>query len=235
MQNGIENDHERFRALEREALLPDVASVQERFEGFRFEKGAEQGDLRFARCAVLRRARFEPVPDPVTKTRVLNMLELGANRLGVNAFEHRDHLAQRHLAAIQEEFRRNLQTEVFLAEAQLAQTEERILRAFVRQRIDPSDGVPKRAIGVNQSIDAGLERALRNLLAQRKLSRGRAIPQRQVAQLEPFKKRRPGGIDRLRVFLPAPVVFLEQFEIYVSGKRGAHGGFNLQGSAGAAS
>ena len=49
VQNRIENHHERFRALKRKALLPDVAGVQESLERFRFQQRAQQRDLHFAR------------------------------------------------------------------------------------------------------------------------------------------------------------------------------------------
>jgi hypothetical protein len=44
------------------------------------------------------------MPDPVADARVLDVLELGADRVGIHAFEQRDHVAQRHLAAVEKEF-----------------------------------------------------------------------------------------------------------------------------------
>ena len=37
LQNAVENDHERFRALQRKAFLSDVTRMQKRLEHFRFE------------------------------------------------------------------------------------------------------------------------------------------------------------------------------------------------------
>ena len=74
------------------------------------------------------------MPDPIANARVLDVLELGADRFGVDAFEEGDHFAQRHLAALEEEFGGDDETEVLLAETQLAQTEQRILRPLIRQR-----------------------------------------------------------------------------------------------------
>ena len=105
---------------------------------------------------MLVRSRFEPMANPVANARILNVHELGADRVGINAFERRDHLAQRHLAIVEKEFGRDLQIEILLAEAELAQTEQRIFRPLFRQRIDPRNGVPERAIGVNETIDPRL-------------------------------------------------------------------------------
>ena len=38
MQNGVEDEDERFRALKRKTLLPDVAGMQKHFESFGFEQ-----------------------------------------------------------------------------------------------------------------------------------------------------------------------------------------------------
>ena len=48
MQNRVEDHHERFRALERKALLPDVAGVQENLERFRLEKQPQERDFHLA-------------------------------------------------------------------------------------------------------------------------------------------------------------------------------------------
>ena len=140
--------------------------------------------------------------------------------------------AQRHLAAIEKEFRRDLEIEVLLAEAQLAQTQERILRALVRQRIDPRDRVAERAISVNQSVHPRLKRAFAKFRGRLGPRRRRAVAQIQIAQLEAFEERRPAGIERLGILLPTPIIFLEQIEVHVGGERGAHGRFNLQGIRG---
>src|SRR5438045_456277 len=126
LENRIQNDHERFRALKRKAFLPDVTSVEKRLERFRFQKRAKDRDLRFAGSVMFFRTRFQTMADPIADPRILDVLELGANRVGVDFFEKRDHLAQRHLAAVEKEFRRDDEVEVLLAETELTQTEERI-------------------------------------------------------------------------------------------------------------
>ena len=45
MQNRVEDDHERFRALERKALLPDIAGVEENLERFRLRAAAARSAI----------------------------------------------------------------------------------------------------------------------------------------------------------------------------------------------
>ncbi len=167
------------------------------FERLGFQERAQHGDLRFPRGLALGRTRFEPVQDPIANARVLNVLKLGADRVRINAFERRDHFAQRHLAIVQKELGRDLHIEVLLAEAQFAQTQQRILRPLFRERIETRDGVPEGPIGIDQPIDPRLKRALANLRTRLGRCR-RAVEQMEIAQLEAFEKRGPAGVDRLR-------------------------------------
>jgi len=86
------------------------------------------------------------------------------------------------------------------------------LRLLLCERINPRDGMPKRAISVDETIDACLKRSL----ARFGLRNGRSVALRQISQLEPFKKGRPPRIDRLWIFLPTPVIFLDQVQICAS-------------------
>jgi hypothetical protein len=79
-----------------------------------------------ARRAGFRRARLQPVAHPIPHPRVLDVLELGADRVRIDALERGDHLAQRHLLVIEEELRGDAQVEILVAEAELAQAEERV-------------------------------------------------------------------------------------------------------------
>src|SRR5256714_13927655 len=203
--------------------------MEKRLERFRFQKRPQNRDLRFARSVSLSRARFEPVPDPIPDARILNVLELGADGVGVDGFQKRDHVAQRHFAAVEKELRGDDEIEVFFAKPELAQSQKRIGRAFVRKRIDPRDRVAKRAIGVNQTVDAGLQRLFADLSRRRHCRR--AVAQFQVAQLEPFEKREPARVERLGILLPALIIFLEQIEIGPSGEQRVHERFNLRGIA----
>ena len=144
----------------------------------RFEKRAQQRDLHFARGAVLRRDAIRAVPHPVPDARVLDVHELRADRVRINALERGDHLAQRHPPVIEEEFRGDLQIEILFAEAELAQREKRIFRALVRQRIHPRDRVTERAISVNQTVDARLQRALRSVHPAVRLTAAPFVPSR---------------------------------------------------------
>ena len=162
---------------------------------------------------MLRRARFEPVPHPIPDARILDVLKFGADRVGINLLEPRDHLAQRHLFVIEKEFGGDLEIEILLAETELAQREKRVFRPLVGQRIDPRDGVSERAIGVNQTVDARLERSSRARLRRGRGDGCGAISLRRVAELEAFEKGAPGGVDRVGIFLPTAIIFLDQVEI----------------------
>ena len=122
------------------------------------------------------------------------MHEFGADRTRVNFLEQRDHLAQRHLLVVEEKFGSDWKIEIFFIETELAQSEQRILGALLRQRIYSRDCVTKRAIGVNECVDARLQRAFATLDARRSVG-DRAIFLRQIAELETFKKCSPAGID----------------------------------------
>ena len=97
------------------------------------------------------------MPHPVADARVLDVHELGADRVGVDALELRDHFAQPHRFAVEEKSRRNFAIEIGLAETKLAQIEQRIFGTLVGQRIQPRDGVTERLVSVNQPIDARRE------------------------------------------------------------------------------
>ncbi len=51
------------------------------------------------------RSRFQPPPYPLPNPRVLDMHEFRADGIGINSLEAGDHLAQSHLAIVEEEFR----------------------------------------------------------------------------------------------------------------------------------
>ena len=122
--------------------------------------------------------------------------------------------------------RRNLELtgeiEVLFAEAQLAQAQQRILRAFVGQRIEIRDGVAERAVGVDEPIDAGLQRRPSVGWRRAALGGARTIFRLHGAQFEALEKRRPGGIDGGRVLAPALVVLIEQVGVKTIRERNSH-------------
>src|ERR1043166_3246369 len=163
---------------------------------------------------MLLRPRFQSPAHPFADTRILNVHKLGADRISINPFQACDHLAQPHRLILEKEFRRNAKIEIGLAESELRQRERRILGASLGDRIDSRNGVPEQTVSVNESIDSRLQGRLPGRLLRLLRYRGRrAIPLRQISQLKSFKKRRPSRIDRLRIFLPAPVIFFDQLEI----------------------
>ena len=108
------------------------------------------------------------MPDPVSNARILNVLKFGADRIGVDAFERREHLAQRHHFVIEEKFRRDLEIEILLAKAKFAEAQQRIFRTLLGEWIDPRDRVPERAIRINKPVHARLERTFANLGRRRR-------------------------------------------------------------------
>ncbi len=104
VQNALENHHHGFCALDRKPLLPDVTRVQKNFERFGLHQRAQQGDFHLSRRRILIGARFKPVQHPIPHPRVLNVHELGADRVRIDFLQTRDHLAQGHLLIIVEEF-----------------------------------------------------------------------------------------------------------------------------------
>src|SRR5207249_9654516 len=97
------------------------------------------------------RACFQPFADPCAHSRVLNVHEFRADRVGINSLETREHVAQDHRPIIEEEFRRNAKIEIRFSKSELAQTEQWILRSLLRERIDPRNRMPKRAICVDET------------------------------------------------------------------------------------
>src|SRR5262245_29743203 len=100
--------------------------------------------------------RFQSSPDPFADARILNMHELRTDRVSINSVEPRNHVAQCHGLSVQEELRRNAEVEVGVGKAKLAQGQQWICRLRLCQRVDARDRVTKRAIRVNQTIDARL-------------------------------------------------------------------------------
>src|SRR6266496_5496769 len=99
---------------------------------------------------MLLRSRLQSLADPVAHSRILDVHEFRSNGVGVDSLQPGDHLAQCHGPVVEEEFRRNTKTEICVAEAELTQTEQRILRPRLCQGIDARNCMTKRAIRVNE-------------------------------------------------------------------------------------
>src|SRR5438093_667830 len=109
-----------------------------------------------------------------------------------------DHVAQRHVFTAEEKAGADNEIEVLFAEAQLAQTQERLVGAVLGQRVDLGDAVAERAVGVNKAIDARLQQGL--VLGARSRFYASAVG---PAQLEAFEKRGPARIDSSGILAPA--------------------------------
>ena len=105
LQDGIKNDEQRLGALEGETFLSDITRMEEVLEGFGFVKLAEDGAMQAGVLAVVVAAVFDALTNPVAQARVLNMHELGADGVAVNAAQFGDHLAEQHRLAVAEIFR----------------------------------------------------------------------------------------------------------------------------------
>ena len=112
VQDGIQNYHERLRALKRKPFLPYIARVQEDLERFGFQQRPQQRHLNCPRRRMLMRPRLQAAPHPLANPRVLDMHEFRADRIGVNSLEAGDHFAQGHRPIVEEKFRGNAKVEV---------------------------------------------------------------------------------------------------------------------------
>src|SRR6266436_7280444 len=140
---------------------------------------------------MLLRPRLQSLPHPLTNPWVLDMHEFRADGVGINSLEAGDHFAQGHRLIIEEKFRRNPKIEICFAKSELVQTEQRIVRSRLCQRIDACNGMSERTIGVNETIDTCLQCCLASL----GLRHSGPIALRQIPELEPFEKGRPSRID----------------------------------------
>jgi hypothetical protein len=85
--------------------------------------------------------------------------------------------------------------------------------------------VTENAIGINERIDARLQRAFAQISPRfggHRFNR-RAIFAVEVPELKSLKKCRPTGIERIGIFLPSLVILLEQVEIQAVGEGRMHG------------
>src|SRR5438034_9474299 len=97
--------------------------------------------------------------------------------------------------------------QVLIAKAEFAQGEQRVLRPFFRQWIHPRIGVTENAIGINESIDARLQRTFAQIASRFCWGDcdGRAILAVEIRQLQSLKKRLPTGTEGIGLLLPPPL------------------------------
>ena len=150
---------------------------------------------------MLGRARFEPVPHPIPDARILDVLKLGADRVGINALRAAAIISRSViLLVIQKKLGGDLEIEILLAETEFAQREKWIFRSLVGQRIEPRDGVSERAISVNQAVDPRLERTL-SRTCDRGCGNPLTAPLRcgRLPSSKPSKKARPTAVHRFGI------------------------------------
>ena len=220
LQYGIENDEERLGALEGKAFLPHIPRVEEVFEGFGLVKLAQDGAVQAGILFVMVAAVFDALTDPVAEARVLDVHELGADRIAVDGAQFGEHLTQQHRLSVAEIFRGNGALEITLGETDGLEREKRVLRRGGTERVETRDGMAKGAVGVGQRIGAAFQGDI--------FRHGGTGPFRQFfglgqPKLETLEKGVPLRSDRFVVFFPALVVFFEQFGVPVTRQRLAHG------------
>ena len=213
LQHGIENDEERLGALEGKAFLPDIPRVKEVFEGFGLVKLAQDGAVQTGILPVMVAAVFDPLADPVAQARVLDVHELGADRIAVNGAQLGEHLAEQHRLPVAEIFRGNSALEIALGETNSFEGEKRILRRYGSERVETRDGMAEGAVGVGQRIGPSFQGDI--------FRHGGTGPFRQFfrlgqPKLEALEKGVPLRSDRFVVFFPALVIFFEQFGVPVT-------------------
>ena len=79
VQDRIQSYHERFRALEREAFLSDIAFVQENLERFGFHQCSQKRDLHSSWRRMFVRPQFQAPANPIADVRILDVHKLGAD------------------------------------------------------------------------------------------------------------------------------------------------------------
>jgi hypothetical protein len=92
LDDQVEHRHEHVGALEREALLAEVRPVQELLEPLDLADPVEERLPRVPVQLGVMRARLDLVPEPVDLHVVVQVLELVADRPGIDATEPRERL-----------------------------------------------------------------------------------------------------------------------------------------------
>src|SRR5207247_7453547 len=77
VQDRIQSYHERFRALEREAFLSDIAFVQENLERFRFHQCSKKSDLHSSWRSMFVRLQFQAPANPISAVSILAVHKSG--------------------------------------------------------------------------------------------------------------------------------------------------------------
>ena len=182
---------------------------------------------------MLRRTRFEPVAAP-------NCESAGSGCAGTPSrscrrrFRSSVAIISRSVICLlsRKNFDETWRSRSFSLKPSSRRREQRIFRPLVSQRIHPRDRVTERAIGVNQTVDAGLQRAFASPPCAERPSRRRRRCAASVPELETFEKRATSWIDGLGILLPAPIIFLDQIEVAAGRKRWTHDFVICQPSAG---
>ena len=219
LQHTIKRRNKRFAALDAEPLHAKKSRVQKLLEGLHFHQVPQHPRPRL--CIQRPSApRLDPLAQPVSHTRILDVHIFKADLARINRFQLRHHVAQLHRLSAEEEFRRNDKVHVLFFETEFPQREQLMFRRRFLQGIRPRVQMPQRAIAVNKPVHAGLQRAI----APGRSTRNSAVLLRGLnrAQLETLEKCSEGRLHGQRVALPARIGVVEDVGIKTGSKSDGH-------------
>ena len=215
-QNGFQRHHHALAAFQGKPLLADVAGMQEPLEHLGVQQGLQHPALRGRLGGGLLGANLQTVAQPVPGFDGGQVHELRPDVPGVGALQAGDHLPQAQGLAPEERAVGDRPLQVGFREAELAEGQQRLLRPGRAQRVQLGQGVPERAVGVDQRVHALLEG--NGLLDRRRRSAAAGIRpgpvppggRRQLrgAEFETLEEGRPGTVHGAGVALPVDVEFL---------------------------
>ena len=156
---------------------------------------------------------------PIAHPRILNVHKLRADRTTIDRLKFGEEIPERGGATLKKVFCLNLTGQIIVRKSQLRETEKRIFRKLSNQRIKIGNRMPKSAIGVNQTIDPTLQRAVA----------GDPTPTRCFAlfcgdrtEFKAFKEDRPKRFDRTGVMTPIRIILVKEIGVKVVRKCSGH-------------
>src|SRR5262249_31767614 len=154
LDQRFEDGDKRFGAFQRKPLLADEARVQEALEDLGVVELTE--DIDFARAVEIRpvATRLHALRQPAADGPIVNVDVLHADGAAVGLAQGRNQLAQRAALEAEKHARIEDLIQIALAEAELAELQERVTRARRVERIEIGEKMAQLAIAVHDADDA---------------------------------------------------------------------------------
>ena len=153
----VEDGDDGLAALEREALLADVAGVEEFLEELALEQVGEHALLLGVGEAVLaQRAGLEAVAQPAADGEILHVHVLGADVAAVGLLHQRDDVAQLHRDRLAVADELELEVEIGLGQLHVLERELGGGALAEIERVELGHAVAEAAVGADEGVDAGL-------------------------------------------------------------------------------